>query len=215
MLFRSQIPGTLNEQQQSLIQLSNNSAERLASMVRNLLDVSRMEAGAMEYQMGAHDIIPVIRGVIDEFDVQAREKEIRFGLQCDQPSVFVECDRERIVQVIGNLYENALKFSPNNTEIVTRVGQGDGREILISVSDSGPGIPDDHKEKIFEKFHQVKSGKKVAGQGVGLGLAICKTIVEAHRGEIWVEDNPQGGSVFSFLLQPATHEEVLTCGQSA
>ena len=214
-LLLQQIPGTLNEQQQSLIQLSNNSAERLASMVRNLLDVSRMEAGAMEYQMGAHDIIPVIKGVIDEFDVQAREKEIRFGLQCDQPSVFVECDRERIVQVIGNLYENALKFSPNNTEIVTRVGQGDGREILISVSDSGPGIPDDHKEKIFEKFHQVKSGKKVAGQGVGLGLAICKTIVEAHRGEIWVEDNPQGGSVFSFLLQPATHEEVLTCGQSA
>jgi two-component system sensor histidine kinase GlrK len=214
-LLLQQIPGTLNEQQQSLIQLSNNSAERLASMVRNLLDVSRMEAGAMEYQMGAHDIIPVIKGVIDEFDVQAREKEIRFGLQCDQPSVFVECDRERIVQVIGNLYENALKFSPNSTEIVTRVGQGAGREILISVSDSGPGIPDDHKEKIFEKFHQVKSGKKVAGQGVGLGLAICKTIVKAHRGEIWVEDNPQGGSVFSFLLQPATHEEVLTCGQSA
>src|SRR5215813_6504425 len=214
-LLLQQIPGPLNEQQQSLIQFSNNSAERLASMVRNLLDVSRMEAGAMEYQMGAHDIIPVINGVIDEFDVQAREKEIRFRLQCDQPSVFVECDRERIVQVIGNLYENALKFSPNGTEIVTRAGQGDGREILISVSDSGPGIPDDHKEKIFEKFHQVKSGKKIAGQGVGLGLAICKTIVEAHRGEIWVEDNPQGGSVFSFLLQPATHEEVLTCGQSA
>jgi signal transduction histidine kinase len=214
-LLLQQIPGPLNEQQQSLIQLSNNSAERLASMVGNLLDVSRMEAGAMEYRMGAHDIIPVIKGVIDEFDVQAREKEIRFRLQCDQPPVFVECDRERIVQVIGNLYENALKFSPNGTEIVTCVGQGDGREILISVSDSGPGIPDDHKEKIFQKFHQVKSGKKVAGQGVGLGLAICKTIVEAHRGEIWVEDNPQGGSVFSFLLQPATQQEVLTCGQSA
>jgi len=214
-LLLQQIPGPLNEQQQSLIQLSNNSAERLAAMVGNLLDVSRMEAGAMEYQMGAHDIIPVIKAVMDEFDVQAREKEIRFQLQCDQPSVFVECDRERIVQVIGNLYENALKFSPNGNEIVTRVAHGNGREILISVCDSGPGIPDDHKEKVFQKFHQVKYGKKVAGQGVGLGLAICKTIVEAHRGEIWVEDNPQGGSVFSFLLQPATHEEVLTCGQSA
>ena len=98
---------------------------------------------------------------------------------------------------------------------MTRVGPGDGREILISVSDSGPGIPDDHKEKIFEKFHQVKHGKKVAGQGVGLGLAICKTIVEAHRGEIWVEDNPNGGSVFSFVLKAATREEALTCGQSA
>ena len=214
-LLLQQIPGTLNEQQTRLIQLSYNSAERLASMVANLLDVSRMEAGTMEYQMKALDIIPVIKGAIDEFDVQAREKEIRFSLQCDQPSVFVECDRERIVQVIGNLYENALKFSPNGSEIVTRVGHGEKQEIMISVSDSGPGVPDDHKERIFQKFHQIKTGKKLAGQGVGLGLAICKTIVEAHRGEIWVEDNPQGGSVFSFLLQPATQEEVLTCGQSA
>jgi signal transduction histidine kinase len=214
-LLLQQIPGTLNEQQKSLIQLSYNSAERLAAMVGNLLDVSRMEAGTMEYQMKALDIIPVINGVIDEFDVQAREKEIRLRLQCDQPSVFVECDRERIVQVLGNLYENALKFSPSASEIVTRVGYGVRQEVMISVADSGPGVPDDHKERIFEKFHQLKSGKKVAGQGVGLGLAICKTIVKAHRGEIWVEDNPQGGSVFSFLLQPATREEVLTCGQSA
>jgi signal transduction histidine kinase len=214
-LLLQQIPGTLNEQQTSLIQLSYNSAERLAAMVGNLLDVSRMEAGTMEYQMKGLDIIPVINGVIDEFDVQARDKGIRFRLQCDQPSVYVECDRDRIVQVIGNLYENALKFSPNASEIVTRVGHGEKQEIMISVSDSGPGVPDDHKERIFQKFHQVKTGKKLAGQGVGLGLAICKTIVEAHRGEIWVEDNPQGGSVFSFLLQPATREEVLTCGQSA
>jgi len=214
-LLLQQIPGTLNEQQKSLIQLSYNSAERLAAMVGNLLDVSRMEAGTMEYQMKALDIIPVINGVIDEFDVQAREKEIRLRLQCDQPSVFVECDRERVVQVLGNLYENALKFSPHASEIVTRVGYGVRQEVMISVADSGPGVPDDHKERIFEKFHQLKSGKKVAGQGVGLGLAICKTIVKAHRGEIWVEDNPQGGSVFSFLLQPATREEVLTCGQSA
>jgi len=214
-LLLQQIPGTLNEQQKSLIQLSYNSAERLASMVGNLLDVSRMEAGTMEYQMKALDIIPVINGVIDEFDVQTREKGIRLRLQCDQPSVFVECDRERIVQVLGNLYENALKFSPNASEVVTRVGYGIRQEVMISVCDSGPGVPDDHKERIFEKFHQVKSGKKVAGQGVGLGLAICKTIVKAHRGEIWVEDNPQGGSVFSFLLQPATREEVVTCGQSA
>ena len=83
------------------------------------------------------------------------------------------------------------------------------------MADSGPGVPDGHKEKVFQKFHQVKHGKKLTGQGVGLGLAICKTIVEAHRGQIWVEDNPNGGSVFSFVLQPATREEALTCGQTA
>jgi signal transduction histidine kinase len=214
-LLLQEIPGALNEQQKSLIQLSNNSAERLAAMVGNLLDVSRMEAGSMEYQMAANDLIPLIKSVTDEFEVQANQKNIRFRFECDQTSVLAECDRERIVQVIGNLYENALKFSPGHTEIVTRVGNSKHGGIQVSVSDSGPGVPDGHKEKVFQKFHQVKHGKKVAGQGVGLGLAICKTIVEAHRGQIWVEDNPGGGSVFSFVLRAATSEEVLTCGQTA
>src|SRR5438552_10456951 len=214
-LLLQEIPGTLNDQQKSLLRLSYASAERLAAMVGNLLDVSRMEAGSMEYDIAAHDIVPLIKGVTAEFDVQAREKGIRLRLECEQPAVFVQCDRDRIVQVIGNLFENALKFSPGNSEIVTRVGQGRASEIVISVSDSGPGVPEGHKEKIFHKFHQVKHGKKMAGQGVGLGLAICKTIVEAHHGQIWVEDNSNGGSVFSFVLQPAAIEEVLKCGQTA
>jgi two-component system sensor histidine kinase GlrK len=214
-LLLQEIPGGLNEQQKRLIQLSYNSAERLAAMVGNLLDVSRMEAGTMEYQMSTHDVVPIIKGVIDEFDVQAREKEIRLDLECEQLCIFAKCDRERIVQVVGNLFENALKFSPSHSQIMTRVGHGKGGEILIAVSDSGPGVPDAHKKKIFRKFHQVKYGKKMAGQGVGLGLAICTTIVEAHRGQIWVEDNPSGGSVFSFVLQPAANEEVLKCGQTA
>jgi signal transduction histidine kinase len=209
------IPGPLNEQQKSLLNLSYNSAERLAAMVGNLLDVSRMEAGSMEYTMAPHDVLPLIKSVIDEFDVQAREKGIRFRLECDDRAVFVECDRERIVQVIGNLFENALKFSPGNSEIVIRVMPDSNRRIRISVADSGPGVPQGHKEKIFNKFHQVKHGKKIAGQGVGLGLAICKTIVEAHNGPIWVEDNPGGGSVFSFVLHSADRQEVVECGQSA
>jgi len=209
------IPGALNDQQTSLIQLSYNSAERLAAMVGNLLDVSRMEAGTMEYQMSTHELIPMIKGALDEFEVQAQEKGIRVQLEQNEPSIFVKCDRERIVQVIGNLLDNALKFSPNNSQIVMRVGQRKPGEVMISVSDSGPGVPDAHKNRIFHKFHQVKHGKKIAGQGVGLGLAICDTIVRAHQGEIWVEDNPNGGSVFSFVLQAAANEEVLKCGQPA
>ena len=214
-LLLQEIPGSLNEQQKGLIQLSYNSAERLAAMVGNLLDVSRMEAGAMEYDIAPHDLLPLIKTVADEFSVQAREKGIRLSVDCGRPSAFVQCDRDRIVQVIGNLFENALKFSPGNSEITTRIDEGQDGEILISVSDSGPGVPDGHKERIFHKFHQVKYGKKIAGQGVGLGLAICKTIVEAHRGRIWVEDNPEGGSVFSFALQSAASEETLKCGQTA
>ncbi len=213
-LLLQEIPGTLNEQQRDLLQLSYNSAERLAAMVGNLLDISRMEAGSMEYEMAPHDLVPVVKGVVNEFDVQAREKDIRFKIDCDLAAAFAQCDRDRIVQVIGNLYENALKFSPRNSDIITRIRAG-SEEIVLSVSDSGPGVPDEHKNKIFLKFHQVKHGKKMAGQGVGLGLAICKTIVEAHHGQIWVEDNPNGGSIFSFVLKPAASEEVLKCGQTA
>jgi len=214
-LLLQEIPGSLNEQQKSLVQLSYNSAERLSAMVGNLLDVSRMEAGTMEYRMASHNIIPLIEGVKAEFDVQAQQKQILFSIVSAEPEVFVTCDRERIVQVIGNLYENALKFSPAGSEVVTRINQRSESEVVVSVTDSGPGVPADHKEKIFQKFHQLKHGRKMAGQGVGLGLAICKTIVEAHRGQIWVEDNPGGGSVFSFALPRAAREEALTCGQIA
>jgi signal transduction histidine kinase len=214
-LMLSEIPGPLNEQQKSLLSLSYNSAERLAAMVGNLLDISRMEAGSMEYAMSAHNLLPLIKSVADEFEVQAREKEIRFRLECEEKAVFVRCDRDRIVQVIGNLFENALKFSPGNSDIVTRVTPESKNKVRVSVVDSGPGVPKGHKEKIFNKFHQVKHGKKIAGQGVGLGLAICKTIVEAHGSPIWVEDNPAGGSVFSFVLHSADRQEVMECGQSA
>ena len=213
-LLLQEIPGPLNDQQKSLLRLSYTSAERLAAMVGNLLDIARMEAGSMEYEMAPHKLVPVVESVIEEFNVQAREKGIRMRLECDLHSISAECDRERIVQVLGNLFENGLKFSPSNSEIVTSLSTT-SEGVLISVSDSGPGVPDEQKDKIFFKFHQVKRGKKVAGQGVGLGLAICKTIVEAHRGRIWVQDNPNGGSVFSFVLRPAASEEVLQCGQTA
>ena len=235
-LLLQEIPGALNDEQKNLLRLSYNSSERLAAMVGNLLDISRMEAGSMEYEMAPHDIVSITKDVISEFDVQARERQIRFRLECALPAVAADCDRDRIVQVLGNLYENALKFSPPKSEIVTRIvplppgeggrwerpkaatkerpGEGLAHGILISVADSGPGVSDEHKDRIFLKFHQVRHGKKMAGQGVGLGLAICKTIVAAHHGQIWVEDNPNGGSVFSFVLQPAASEEVLKCAQT-
>ena len=78
---------------------------------------------------------------------------------------------------------------------------------LVTVSDSGPGISDGDKEKIFEKFHQVKQRRKIAGQGVGLGLAICRTIAQAHRGAIWAEDNPGGGSQFRLMLRSGGNRE--------
>ncbi len=209
-LLLQEIPGPLVEQQKRLLRLSYNSAERLAAMVGNLLDISRMEAGTMEYEVDKHDLVSLVRAVAEEFEIQANEKGIGLRLENDQQSIFAECDRDRLVQVIGNLFENALKFAPPESDIVVRVDNRDGNA-LISVTDSGPGVPGEHKERIFRRFHQVKQGKKIAGQGVGLGLAICKTIVEAHRGTIWVEDNPSGGSVFKVTLPTILSAETVQC----
>ncbi len=202
LLLLQEIAGPLNEQQQRLLRLSSHSAERLSAMVGNLLDVSRMEAGTMEYDTHPNDVVALVCGVVDEFEVQAKEKHIELKVEAISDA-WADCDRDRIVQVIGNLFENALKFSPEGRPIVAKIENTDAKKVLVSVTDSGPGIPDGHKTRIFEKFHQIKQGRKISGQGVGLGLAICKTIVEAHGGTIWVEDNPGGGSVFCFMLHAA------------
>jgi len=212
-LMLQQIAGPLTEQQHRLLQLSSNSAERLSAMVGNLLDVSRMEAGSMEYTMQPNDIAALVQSVADEFEVQANERGIQLKVNRG-PDAWAECDRDRIVQVIGNLFENALKFSPDHSAIVATITVTDAHNVEVAVADSGPGVPGDHKQKIFEKFHQVKQGRKIAGQGVGLGLAICKTIVEAHGGAIWAEDNPAGGSIFRFVLNATTSPASTQAAQS-
>jgi len=211
-LLLQEIPGPLDEQQKRLLRLCSNSAERLAAMVGNLLDISRMEAGTMEYDIDKNDLLRIVRSVAEEFELQANEKGVRLRVESNQDQVFVECDRSRMMQVVGNLFENALKFSPSNTDIVARVDYPEkegSNHALLSVMDSGPGVPDDHKDRIFLKFHQVKHGKKMISQGVGLGLAICRTIVEAHQGSIWVDDNPSGGSIFKVTLHASARKEVL------
>jgi signal transduction histidine kinase len=170
----------------------------------------------------------LVRTALAEFEVQAGEKSLQIKEEMPQEPVFVECDGDRIIQVIGNVIGNGIKFSRDGGVIRValrtcarlpaslpdnwrEIFQTDGKPFaLVAVADSGPGIPDEHKQKIFERFHQVKQGKKIAGQGVGLGLAICRTIVEAHRGAIWVEDNPEGGSVISVLLPTGEAREGVT-----
>jgi two-component system sensor histidine kinase GlrK len=202
-----QVPGPINDAQRRLLQLSRNSAERLSAIVANLLDVSRLEAGTMEYEMGAQDIVGIVRQVVDEFSLKAQERRIGIAVKSDAPGIPVVCDGDRMIQVIGNLVDNALKFSPTDSTInidVTYQNSKSAPTATVSIADRGNGVPDNHKLNVFQKFHQVKGrGKRTAGQGVGLGLAICKTIMDAHRGRIWVEDNPGGGSVFRIEMHAA------------
>jgi len=211
-----QIPGPINDGQRRLLELSRNSAERLSAMVSNLLDVSRLEAGTMEYEMSPQDMVGIVRQVVEESSLKAQDRHIEIRVECDAAGIPVICDADRMIQVIGNLVDNALKFSPLNSTIRIKVshnGSASAPAARVSIADRGTGVPDDHKQNVFQKFHQVKGGgRRTAGQGVGLGLAICKTIVEAHRGRIWVEDNPEGGSVFIVEMQAAPVKEAAECG---
>ncbi len=233
-LLLDEIPGPLSDRQKRLLQLHLKSNQRLSSMIGNLLDLSRMEAGVMEYELQSQDLVPLLQAAVAEFEVQARERNIEIMCAVPQAPMVVQCDENRIIQVFANLIGNAIKFSPPSTAIEVEAGTAaeipagapsgfrrarspvdDGAYALVSICDSGPGVPDTDKKKIFEKFHQVKLGVKLPGQGVGLGLAICRTIVEAHHGAIWVEDNPRGGSVFRLLLRSGSTGEGVRRGESS
>jgi signal transduction histidine kinase len=227
-LLIDEIAGPLNDKQKRLLELNLQSGDRLTAMIRNLLDLSKIEAGTMEYELTKQDLVPIVSEAVAGLEVRAAEKQVRIETVLPETPLEVKCDRDRIVQVIVNLLDNAVKFSPKGTAVHVRLGtvssfpyrmpQGwrhriaapkpPGNYALLSIADSGPGIADEEKSTIFEKFHQIKKGEKVAGQGVGLGLAICRTIVMAHRGALWVEDAPVGGSWFFLLLSAGLEEDV-------
>jgi two-component system, NtrC family, sensor histidine kinase GlrK len=225
-LMLERIPGPLTEKQQRLLDLNLQSGKRLAQMIGNILDLSRLEAGIVEYEIQKADVAELMHGVVIEVSDQAREKSLRLQTDIQREPLTVECDPNRIVQLFTNLLENALRFSARGGAVGVQVRQvrqppsmperararisRESRNgfALICISDSGPGIEDAHKEAIFHTFHQVKHGKKSLGESLGLGLAISRAVVEAHRGTIWVEDNPSGGSIFFVLLPRAAAESL-------
>jgi len=215
------IPGPLTEKQKRLLDLNLQSGKRLAQMIGNILDLSRLEAGIVEYDMQAADIADLMHNVVLELSPEARANSLRILTDIQRDPLVVQCDPNRIVQLFTNLLENAIRFSRKGGILsihvrtlpqLPRMPQSARSRIsgartssgfaLIGISDSGPGIEDSHKETVFHTFHQVKQGKKSHGESLGLGLAISRAVVEAHDGTIWVEDNPAGGAVF-FVLLPA------------
>jgi two-component system sensor histidine kinase GlrK len=226
-LLLEQIPGPLTEKQKRLLDLNLQSGKRLARMIGNILDLSRLEAGVADYDMQPCDIADLMHNVVLEVSSQAREKSLRILTDIQREPLMVKCDPNRMVQLFTNLLENAIQFSnkggvvsvrvrtlqslPRMPEAAlarirhTRLAPGFA---LIGIADSGPGIEDVHKETVFRTFHQAKQGKKSHGESLGLGLAISRAVVEAHLGTIWIEDNPEGGATFFVLLPAAADKEL-------
>jgi two-component system sensor histidine kinase KdpD len=185
--------------QRDTTQAIAEEARRMNALVNNLLDMARIESGDVKLRREWQSVEEVVGSALKSIQPALANKRIEVALPSDLP--LVEFDATLIERVLYNLLENAGKYTPAGT--LVRIGaEVSGRDLLVSVSDDGPGVPQAQREAIFEKF--TRGSRESATPGVGLGLAISRAIVEAHRGKIWVEDNGGKGARFCFTLPLGT-----------
>jgi signal transduction histidine kinase len=196
-----------------------SAGNRMMDLVDNLLDLSKLESGKLEYTFAKSDVFMIINQTIAGLRYQLEKKEISIAVAEATVPTKVICDQSSIVQVIQNLLSNSIRFSEKNKKIsisfdTTDLSIADKQEessilsLLVSIKDEGLGIPGDELDSIFDKFIQSSKTKTGAG-GTGLGLSICHEIIKAHGGKIWAENNPDGGATFSFMLPYERETQVI------
>src|SRR5688572_3755791 len=188
------------EQERKQIDVIRRSAQRMNRLIQDLLDVVRIEGGRMVVRSRCEDVRPLASEVFEGFKGIAATKAIALDCEIAGELPRVSLDRDRIVQALSNLLNNAVKFTPAAGRITLRVSRGPDGACRFQVADSGPGIAAEHVPHIFDRFWQARH---TAHLGTGLGLAIAKGIIDAHRGRIWVESTVGAGSTFAFELPPA------------
>jgi PAS domain S-box-containing protein len=185
------------EARRSRLLAIEEEADRLNKLVGNLLYASRIQAGGLQMEIAPLDLSNLVQKVAHRLQVKSPDVTIMVDLPANLPTVMA--DRDRIEELLENLLDNAIKYSPDKQE-VTVACRATGDEVIVSVSDLGMGISLRDQEQIFDRFYRVGDNMTRSMQGAGLGLYICRAIVEAHGGRIWVESLLHEGSTFSFSL---------------
>lgn len=194
--------GPISETQADFLRTVREQTTHLQNLINDLLEFSRLESGQVKLRLTEVSLAEVAAAVVDKLKPQADQGEVRLVNRIEAEIPTIEADRLRMEQVLTNLVDNAIKFTPASG-VVTISAADVGPEIQVAVSDTGIGIPASELERIFDRFYQVDSGSTRPYRGTGLGLTICKHIVEHHRGRIWAESPAAGqdkGSTFYFLL---------------
>jgi len=177
-----------------LLESVRDEGDRLNRLVQNLLEMTRLESGALALRKAWHPLEEIIGAALSRLNTQLAGRRVTTRVPPDLPLVAI--DDVLIEQVLINLLDNTLKYTPAGTpiEVIATAGE---QNVTVEIADHGPGLPPGEEDKVFDKFYRADAG---AGRGAGLGLAICRGIVQAHGGRIWAQNLPGGGVAFLFTL---------------
>ena len=192
------------EEQRDFIQTIQQEANRLQELIDQLLDLSRLEAGMLPIAPASHSLHEIIEDALPQFHSLTHGQLLTMHLPADLPPVYV--DARRIAQVLVNLVRNAATYAPEGTEIGISASVQAGF-VQVNVNDQGPGIPPAERTRVFQAFRRGVNAENSPVSGAGLGLAICKGLVEAHGGRIWIKKKTTPGATLSFTipLSPSHH----------
>jgi len=189
-----------------MLDILNQQFERLDGLVRDVLNAARIESGDLLLHPEPISVLPMVGQVVEQMRARAQGRVIKIP---DAPGLpLVYADRDRMAEALVNLLDNADKYSPHGEEIAIEV-RANEVEVVLSVRDHGHGLPVIDLERVFEKFYRTDSSDSQDAYGYGLGLYVCRLLVEAQGGRIWAENHPQGGAVFSFAMPVIEREAFL------
>ena len=184
-----------------MLPILNQQMERLDRLVRDVLNIARIESGALIWEPEPVSLLPVVQQVVEQLRSRTNARPFSLPTKPGLPLVFA--DRDQVMEILANLLDNADKYSPPQKEVVIDV-RADQTEVTLSIRDFGPGLPPADLKRVFEKFHRIDGSDAQAVYGYGLGLYICRCLVETQGGRIWAENHPSGGAIFAFSLPVAS-----------
>ena len=202
------LTGTLIERQRRLVEIMDQGIKRLLRTVSELLEMSRIESGMVELQKELHDMNTIVAEFISEFKPLTDTSGVNILISYMDAESWVMADKYKILQVLTNLAHNAIKYSPEGSNVEIRIRNSDSM-VITEIEDHGKGIPEEDLTRIFEKFYQSKYTR--GHGGIGLGLAISKGIIDAHGGQMYVQSSVGQGSIFYFSL-PVAHGDAHPAG---
>ncbi|MGB4617496.1 MAG: PAS domain-containing sensor histidine kinase [Dethiobacteria bacterium] len=204
-MLRKGLLGEITPRGKEILEAIDQDCSRLTRLVDNLLELSRIESGTIYLEQEAIDVAGLVQEAVRPLSLQAEKKGVRLVVDLPDHLPTIYGDFNKVVWILTNLVGNALRYTEAGGSITVKVRHR-GNRLFFSVQDTGCGIPRQYQDKLFRKYVQVRSKDRAAG-GAGLGLAICKEIVVAHGGEIWVESEEGNGSTFTFTMPLYRQEE--------